>query len=330
MGVPGFGENTQWSPTGILLADALAGMGDYLTQEVGSLAWIEARVMSQLMESAFNMLQLMSEQIQPASSSVFLDRWAQIYNIQGLSQTAAIVQRLQLLQSLTGTPPTLTNVTQFMQDVLGNIFLQITWTPENQYLATVNAYQDLIVDGYSYSQPLAVLQPYVWQPRDNQDNLLMPTNQFMQLVDTYIPILQNWTPHYTEIITMNLTNRGCNDGYGDGYYGPNFNNYLDGYNVVSGTAGSAILTGVGTTFTQDFFPQAGSAVLPFSPMRAPPIQIVDDTNTVQTYYVDSVISNTQMLLTSDLFNNITSRTYRTLGFMFDVGDMFDDGGLFNN
>lgn len=323
--VPSFGKSSQSNPLNIFLKDNLAGMGDYLTQEVGSLAWIEARTYAQAQTTAFSFLQLLANQLQPGTSSIYLDQWAQVYNLQGLSLTQAIKEQIEVIQALTGTPPTLSNVIEYLQYILGNVFLSVQWTPENQYFATIDPYQDLIVDGYLYEMPLATLIVYVWQPRDNQDNLLMPTNVFNQLVDTYKPILQSWAPHFTEIITMNLINRGNLDGYNGG----NYNNYADGYNVVSGVTGSTTLTGVNTSFIVDFTLLPANNELPFCIARTPPIQIVDDTNVVQTYYVKSVANNTTLTLTSPIINTITSRTYRILGIAFDTSGMLDQGSLFS-
>ena len=329
MSSPPFGTNGSWNSTGILLRDALNGMGDFMTQEVGSLSWIEAKVMSQLCDTAFNFLDLMSNQIQPASASIYLPRWAQIYNLQGLSNTVAIQQQIQLIQSLTGTPPSLSEVRMLLSSVLGSCYIDTQWVPENQGNATIDPYTDLVVDKLQYQMPLANFFVYIWQPRDNQDNLLMSNAQFTQVIQSYQTLLNTWLPHFTQVITMNLVNRGNNDGYGTGQYGFNYNNYQDVFNVINCSAGTNVITGTNTTFTQDFFPQPGSSVLPYSIMRTPPIQIVDDTGQLQTYYVETVNSDTSMTLTTNVFNSITNRTFRGLGCVTDTPGMCDIGMLFN-
>lgn len=330
MTIPPFGTSISNCNLITLLNDNLNTMGDYFNSQVGSLNWCECLVDARDQEAAYNLLNIMSRQLNPATATVWLDRWATIYNTAGAADVVTIQSYIGTLQKQFGTPPNLNNIRQYLAATLGNIFLDIQYNPENQYLATTDPYQDLIVEKLQYNQPLAVFFIYVWQPRDNQDNVLLNNAAFNQLVNGFQQIMQNWLPHYAEIITMNLVNRGNQDGYAGGYNGLNYNNYLDGYNVVSGTAGSTTLTGVGTTFTNDFFPQAGNSVdVPFSINRTPPIQIVDDTNMVQTYYVASITNDTSMTLTQPLINNITSRTYRTLGIVYDTSGMFDNSALFN-
>jgi hypothetical protein len=313
-----FGRNSQWTPKNILLRDNLSGMGDYITDEVGSLNWIICNTNAQMDASAFNLVQLLSEQVNASTSSVYLPEWAQVYNLQGLSSTQAILEQIQLIQSITGTPPTLANVRSFLQAFLGQIFIDVQWAPENQQNATIDPITDLFIDNLPYEQPLANLLVYVWQPRDNQDNLLMPTPVFNSLLETYRPILQNWLPAFTQIETMNLVNLGNQQGY-------NFPSYIITF------AGQTAVVGNNTTFTQDFFPQSGSTSVPFSINRNPPIQVVDANNVLQTYYVASVVNDGALHLTAPAVSNTNGfTTYRTLGFVTDTPGMVDGGSLFNN
>lgn len=328
MGIPAFGTTNNWSSRAVFQKDSVSGMGDYLTTEIGSLAWIEATVVATLFDTAFGLLKLMANQIQPAASSAYLSRWADIYNIQGLSSTSLIRTKLQEIQFLTGTPPTLSNVRDFLKELLGSCFLGVQWAPENQYLAS-NELDQLFIR-QQFQMPLSEFLIYVWQPRDNQDNILMPNNVFNEIVESYRTLLENWSPHFAEIVTMNLINRGNQDGYGGGYNGMNYNNYLDGYNVITGTTGSNIVHGRFTTFTKDFFPAINAFLFPKSADVSPPLQIVDDNNNIQTYYVKSVQSDTQLTLTTPMVSNVFRRTYRTLGIPFDTIGALDYGSLFNN
>jgi hypothetical protein len=319
-----FGNNTQFSPFNIFQSDALSGMGDYFTQEVGSLNWIEATVQARMIDTAFNFMQLMSNQIQPSSASVFLDRWANIYNVQGLSNTQDIKDNLQLIQSLTGTPPTYANVNYLLQQLLGKIFLGLQWIPENQFLATINP-QTLISNPVSqYQMPLSQLVIYVWQPRDNEDNFYISTPVFNNLINSVDSILKTWLPHYTKLVTMNLISLGADQTV----------------NTVTGKAGTIVLTGTNTTFTTDFYVIPGSDTLPYSIAITPPIQIVDDAatitsyldgyNTVQTYYVADVLNDTLLYLTTPLIHDVTMRTYRCLGVPMDTPGVADGAALCNN
>lgn len=329
MSVPAFGTAMQQSDIAFLLQDQLNGMGDFMTQEVGSLNWCEAMTNARALQVAKQFITLFANQLSPNSATVFLNRWAQIYNTLGLSSPAAIENYVELKQSEFGTPPILHNLNNYMIDTLGPLFIDLEWTPELQPLATTNPTVQIGIDGYPYVAPLNNVMVYVWQPRNNQDALLVPNSIFGTTVESYRQVMEQWNPSYIRFITMNLTNRGFEDGYANNYNGLNFNNYLDGYNVVSGTAGSYTITGVGTAFLLYPDSQIGDFAGAVNEGYNPPIQVVDDGYALQTYYVASVQSNTQLTLTTPLVNNITNRTYRTLGFILDTNGILDYGGLFN-
>ena len=326
--IPAFGTSLQSSDVAFLLQDMLNGMGDFMTQEIGSLNWCEAFTNARALAAAKQYAQLLANQLSPNSSSVYLNRWAQMYNTLGLSNPQAIENFIEIKQALFGTPPTLSNIDSFMNYQLGQMFINIQWAPELQILATTDPLVQITEDGYAYRAPLCDVYVYVWQPRDNQDNLLMPTNFYNANVESYRQIMEPWNPSYITFITYNLNNRGFQDGYGNGYNGLNYNNYQDGYNVVSGTAGSTSIVGTGTAF--QLYPNGspGDFIYGVEESYYPPIQIVDDNNVLQTYYVESVTDNTHLTITTPLINNITNRTYRTIGFVLDSPSL-DDVGLFS-
>jgi hypothetical protein len=327
--VPAFGTALQSSDIAFALSDQLSGMGDYLTQEVGSLNWIECLTNARQITLAKQYITLLSNQLSPNSASVFLNRWAKIYNTLGLADPDSIIDFIELKQSEFGTPPILTNLISFMQGQLGSIFIDLECTPELQGLATKDPTVQILQDGYSYQAPLNNVMVYVWQTRDNQDNLLIPNSIFNDTVESYRQIIDQWNPAYITFITMNLINRGFQDGYANNHNGLNFNNYLDGYNIVSGSASSTTITGVGTAFKTYPDGSNGDFIGAVNEGFYPPIQIVDDLGILQTYFVSHVSSNTSLTITTPLINNITSRTYRTLGFILDTDGMLDFGGLFN-
>ena len=329
--IPAFGTSIQNSDISFLLQDQLNAMGSFLTQEIGSLNWCECLTNARSLAYDKQFITLMANQLSPNSASIFLDRWAQIYNTTGLSDPKAIEDYIELKQSLFGTPPTLNNLKTYFQGALGEIFIDLEWAPELQQFATTDGYQQIDIDGYAYNAPLNRVYVYVWQPRDNKDNLLMPNNTFNSTVESYHSIIEGWNPAYITFQTMNLTNRGNQDGYGGGYNGFNYNNYLDGYNVINGQAGGTGIIGVNTTFA--LYPNGDLGDFALSDIVnafVPPIQVVDDDGYLQTYYVASVIDNTRLVLTTPLVNNITNRTYRCLGCVFDTIGMLDGGQLINN
>lgn len=325
--IPPFGSSIIQSDVSYFLQDQLAGMGDWLTQEVGSLNWIECYADARALAVAKQYVTLLSNQLSPASASIFLNRYALIYNILGLSDRESIKNYVELKQSEFGTPPTLNNIDQYLMDQLGDIFIELQWTPELQQFATNDPIQQIEIDGYSYQAPLSNVMVYVWQPRNNQDNLLMPSPIFNSTVESYRGIMETWNPSYITFITMNLTNRGFQDGYANNYNGLNFNNYIDGYNVISGSQGSTTITGTGTAFKT--YPDAspGDFAQAVAEGFFPPIQVVDDAGELQTYYVSAVASNISLTITVPLDNNITNRTYRCLGFILDTDPALDEAEL---
>jgi hypothetical protein len=331
MGIPSFGSQIQFGQLQLLLQDQLAAMGDYLTTDVGSLNWIEAMTNARALTTAYQLISLLSSQLTPQTSSVFLNRWAAIYNIAGLNNPQAIEQFIELKQAQFGTPPLTSNVNTYLTNTLGNLFIDVEVAPELQPFASTGPVTAIDnADGYYYTTPLSRIFVYLWQLRDNKDNLLIPTNAFNLIANSWLQYMEEWCPAGYEFIPLNLTNRGFQDGYADGYNGTNFNNYLDGYNIVSGTSGDNHLVGIGTAFLTYPDGSDGDFVRAVSEGFFPPIQIVDDNNQLQTYFVLSVQNNTHLTLTTNLINNITHRTYRTLGCVLDTPGMLDAGMLLNN
>lgn len=319
MRVPQFGVNNKQTNLAFITQDLLNGMGNYFTQEIGSLNWLECYIYARALAANINFIQLMANQLSPNSSNVLLSDWSQIYNLVLTNDNQSSVQQnIEFRQSLFGTPPTLSAVTQYFEEQLGQIFIDLEWRPELQQFATTNPTVQISEDGYAYSAPLNAVMVYSWQPRDNQDNLLMPNNVFNSIVNSYHNTIEAWNPAYIEFITMNLIFCGNDD----------YCSYADGYNVISGTAGSTSITGVNTVFELYGNGQPGDFAQGVAEGFYPPLQVVDDTNTLQTYYVASVSNNTHLTLTTPLINNITSRTYRCLMFFLDTDGVLDDGSLF--
>lgn len=323
-----FGRSSRFTNLRFLLNEQLNGMGDYLSKEVGSLAWCEALTFARAMNTANNFVQLMANQLSPADASVLLDQWKQVFSVSPLPDVQA-QEIIELKQQQFGMPPILTNLNAVLVELLGSIFINLQWAPELQWLATTDPKTQIITDGYQYTSPLSITYVYMWQPRDNQDNLIMDNATFINTSESYKQLLEQWSPAYNSFLSMNLVNRGFQDGYANNYNGANFNNYIDGYNVVSGVAGSKTITGVGTAFLTYPDGSLGDFIQAVNEGYNPPIQIVDDSGVLQTYFVSAVNSNTSLTTTTPLINSITSRTYRLLGIVMDTDGMLD-AAFFNN
>ena len=191
------------------------------------------------------------------------------------------------------------------------------WRPELQQFATTDPTVEIEQEGHAYASPLSTVMVYVWQPRDNQDNLLMPDNVFNGIVDSYHTVISGWNPAYASFETMNLIYAGNNQDY----------SYADGYNVIDGYAGSTAITGVNTVFKLYGNGHPGDFIQAVNEGFYPPLQVVDDLGQLHTYYVASVTDNTHLTLTTPVINNITLRSFRCLGILTDFPGA-TDGMLF--
>ena len=116
-----FGQSQQTSDLQLILRDLLSGMGDYFTTEQGSLNWLEQYVYARALARNKQFINLMANQLSPATASIYLDQWAQIYNINSSLQNDPnyVKQYVEFTQSLFGTPPVLSNLYTFFQNLLG-------------------------------------------------------------------------------------------------------------------------------------------------------------------------------------------------------------------
>lgn len=293
----------------LLLTDQLLAMGTGITAEPGSLAWCEAFALAKGFTAALNFIELMGNQLTATSMSVFADRFAQIYGIatQGTGLIPTNLPQIQtyvgLKQAVFGTPPNLAAVEQFIKVVLGLVYIDLEYVDQHvQALATAAP----LNPGDVWFSPLSTLLVRVWQPRDNQDNLLMDTPTFLNTADSYKGFVIPWMPADIAVRNMHLVYPGA-DGYGS---------YASGLNVITGTAGTNVITGNFTTFVEDLF----NVTLGYQM----PIEVVDDNNVLQTYHVASLVSDTQLNTVETLQNNITSRRYRLLGIQMDVPYALDN------
>lgn len=324
MSMPGFGTSIDNSELLMILNDLLADQGTAITDEQGSLAWCECLTIARSIYTAQQFSILLSRQLNASTANYLQNRYADIY---AQPNTSALLPYLKQNQQLFGLIPNTSNVTAFIKKLLGNCFISFLFFPQLQYLATNSP----IIT--SYQSPLSKMFVYCWQPRDNKDNLLMDNITFQNTVNQYHVILNKWIPSFTKQQLLVITNRGNQDGYCNNYHPgviDGSQNYNDGHNVVSGSINSQILTGVGTTFQSYYNGSLGDFAAGFVtyPNVNPMIQIVDDNNNLQTYYVQSVQSNTQITLTTALLSNITNRTYRIMGLTLDHPNL-DGQQIFN-
>ena len=161
-----FGQSVQQSDLNFALQDQLSGMGDYLDTDVGSLNWIECYVMARANTAMKQFLTLMSNQLTPASASVFMDRWSAIYSVGNLNLNDA-KKLITLKQSEFGSNPTATNLTGLLSSMLGNIFIDVEVAPELIGTATNDPVNQIVLNGGAYQTPLATnnhrIKTATWQ-----------------------------------------------------------------------------------------------------------------------------------------------------------------------
>lgn len=301
---PGLGSSSQGSELERMFIDQMAGMGDFITNQPGTLAWVEGLVCARMLNAAINFVRLVTSQLDPANATIFLSRWQEIYLcFLNRTNTETYIQQLNLE---TNTLPSINNITLYITEQLQGTFLDLQFIP---IFASPWATRAPPPPGTLFNSPISYILVHVWQLRDNNDNLLMPTNYFMSVINTYQNVTSSWIPENSALENVIFTNAG-----GDGYGNMNLD---DGYNVpvtgiLGGTTLTSTLSSANSTFDRDF-EAVISGQVPFQP-----IEIVDDLNVVHTYYVNHVNSNTQVVLTMPLVNAITARTYRTYGFLCNI------------
>lgn len=304
MAWPGLGSNFSGSELESLINDFTSGMGDFVTAEVGSLAWCEAYVCARLIQFTLEFSRLMAEQLEPNESTIYLPRWQQIYL--NFSNPQDFRNYVAQIQKQINTIPNLNNIYQFLATQLGSVFQGLEWIP-------------LQIPTYATFSPPTTTQPYnsvvsrvlvhCYQLRDNNDNLLISNAAFDKIINSYQQITQDWIPINATLSNVVLGNAG---GNGNGNAVP-----YGGFNVpINITSGSSIVTSTlssaNSTFETDFIHVFNG------PMTYQPLEVVDDNNQVHTVYVASVQSNTQLTLTQAATFNATARTYRTYGFRCNI------------
>lgn len=303
------GRSEQNSNDELFLNDQLLGMGTSITSVTGSLAWIEAMVVARCFTASFNFVKLMSNQLTPDALSIFADRFAAIYGLATLGRGTIptnlnqIQSYIALKEQTVGTPPTLSAVSNFISELIGQSFVGIEYVdPHVQSTATTGP----VAPGQLWISPLNTILIRIWQPRDNQDNLLVSSADFINNSSNYMAVVQPWMPADVAIRNLQLSYSGASS----------LPNYALGNNVVSGAMNGTTITGVGTTFGSDF------------PMVAlgyqMPIEVMGNDNKLYTYRVVSVQSDMSLTVATPIVSTFTARTYRILGIQMDAPNALDN------
>jgi hypothetical protein len=316
--IPGWGSANQGSELQYLLNDLVSGQGSFLNQTQGSLQWIEALVIARMLNAIIEFLRGLSLQLDPAQATVFLNRYAGVYLNAPNFTPVALSDFIKILELQIGNPPTLNNVTLALQNILGvptqnnGLFVGLEWIhlQNDLYSSYAPPGTSGALPGVQMNSMVSNIIVHCWFPRDKNDNLLLSQNYVLANLYNWIPSVQNWIPVACHMYVVTPANAGGT--FGDGH--PNFN---DGYNnPVTLTVGSSVVNSLllagDSNFENDF-------KLVYNGIQVGQIfEIVDDTNTLQTYYVQSVQSKTQLTLTTPAINNATARTYRTYGIQVGV------------
>lgn len=305
------GQNEENSELDLLLKDNLLSMGSAVTSAQGSLAWIEAYAIANCQMAALNFIRLLSNQLTPTQMSVFARRFAAIYNLNATGTNVIpdnlpqLQETIALKEALFGTPNTFSNVYQYISAVLGQIFIDLEFNYQIQN--TASGFIPPQTPPLPWFSPLSIMYVREWQPRDNQDNILMPTPLFLTTKNSYKAFVQEWLPAYGAVQNMQLLYTG-NDTVAPQYGTSNTITAVAGANVITGNGGCA--------FETDLAAVANGLLLP--------IEVVDDLNQVHTYHVTQVIDNNHVVIKENVINAITARSYRLLGIQMDVNYALDN------
>lgn len=286
-----------------IASSLLAQRGDAITTEVGSVMWVETQAWARAIYSIWAVNQKMAFQFDPHKMTDFLPRWESILGIAALptdtiqQRQARITARFLLVNKMPDTQA----VTDLLKANLGTTFLEIINTPASTAFTQFPGGVDIIGgaqnvgNGPWYSEVQNIFVETFRPP-------VMTDNQFYATINQIFPLLNGYLPAYDTFDWF--WDSFSDDGYasGDGYVG-----------TISGTVGSFVLSGVGTSWNTpinapDFsYNVVGQSIL----------ECFADNGTWQRLEVSSVSSDTSLTLANPLVVNITNKKYVIQGFFCD-------------
>lgn len=279
-----------------------AQRGDAITNEVGSVMWIETQAWARALYHIWAVNTKLAYQFDPHKMTDFLPRWEAIMGLAALPGDTIQVRQERITQrfALINKPPTDTNVTALLEAYLGTTFLLLINTPQEAALAYFPGGVPIvggitnIVDGAWLS---TVQQIFV--------EVIHPTNftnnQFYAIVNQVFPLLNNYLPAYDTF-----------DWFWDSF-SDDGNGSASNRGLISITVGSNTLTGVNTAWNTVTNVSDGT----YNVEPGSILECYDDNGIWQRLVVDTVNSDTSITLTELATATITSKIYVIEGFFLD-------------
>lgn len=279
----------------------LAQRGDAITNDVGSVIWIETQAWARAIYHIWAVNQKLSYQFDPNKMTDFLSRWETIMGLAALP-TDSLQDRQQRIAArfaiINKTPDT-QNVTDLLKAALGVTFLLlINNNPSTAYAqfpggSAITGGITNVVNGdwYSTIQELFV---EVIHP------ISFTNNQFYNTVNQIFPLLNKYLPAYDSF-----------DWFWDSF-SDDGNGTATNRGLLTVSVGSANLTGTLTTWNTLINADGTYNVEPGSILEC-----YDDVGNWQRLTVLTVNSDTSITLTAPVTNNITNKPYVIQGFFLD-------------
>lgn len=277
--------------------------GSAIDIDEGSFIWYENLGLAKALADEYETARRFANQFNPNTLGPFLERWETIMNIVPNPNDSIETRRNRIANRflLWTQPSTIDNVITQIKDALGDIFIDLEYYDPNLDLGSCPGGLDLssvggviLPDGNWQSQNCTI-RIRIWQPRDNQNNLLMDNATFINTKQLANNFLTNYLPAYTNFQLLQFITQGSG--------------------TVTGIIGSNILYGTNTSFTITF--QINDL-----------IEIVDDSNNIHTYQISSIPGDTRIIIYSSLLGNSTNNYYRVPprsggGFILDTPNNLD-------
>jgi hypothetical protein len=278
-----------------LILNALnQAQGSAYTSDPGTAVYAQNFAFAKAIWDVFESNQRFINQSDPVRMSAFLSRWENILSLTpsatdtDLARRTAIGAKFKIM----ALPPTSQNVADLLSQLMGQVFVQLIHTGSASNTGTYPGGLTVpggvsLPDG-NFNSNIAYLAVRLWQPRDQNNNLLMSDQQFKTFASTFKAYLDDYLPAHMTYAWGRIT--------------------FENTGTLTMTAGSTAMVGNTTTWIT-----AGSYVMPAGSV----VEVVDDLGALQTFTVATTTTNTAASATLAAPNAITARKYRLKGFYLD-------------
>lgn len=204
-----------------LFNDVLSGAGDFVASTSPSLRWGECYAIATSLYQTLINIRSYAAQIDPAQADIFLYRWQNIYQNAPNQTIEGLQTFIQALELQVGTPATLQNVQNVLDNILDGYFIGFEWIPLN------NATWSTFAPPSTGNQVNSILSNIILHcsvPRVWEDAPTVPLQNVVQALSTWQPYIQNWVPTATNVNAVIPSFSGAqwgggqanvNDGYCD-------------------------------------------------------------------------------------------------------------------